>query len=78
MAEANGNGKADKFRTLATRRVSKTMNNIRQIGRLSRRSSYDYAPEQVGKMFAALRAELDAAEAKFGPQVKPQPALFEL
>lgn len=61
------NGKAVKFRTIAEKRVSMILKRIRMIGRLSRRSSYNYTPEQVAKMFAAMRDELDAAEQKFVP-----------
>lgn len=62
------NGKALKFRTIAERRVSSALKTIRSIGNLSRRGSYDYRPEQVEKMFAAIRQELDAVEMKFTPQ----------
>lgn len=62
------NTKAIKFRTIAERRVSSALKTIRQIGNLSRRSSYDYKPVQVDKIFAVLRQEIDAAEMKFTPQ----------
>lgn len=59
------NGKALKFRAHAEQRVSTVLRTIRRIGNLSRRASYDFTPEQVDKIFAAIRAELDAAEVKF-------------
>jgi hypothetical protein len=71
------NGKALKFRALAEKRVSLVMKTIRRIGKLSRRGSYDYEPEQVDKIFAALRREIDAAESQFVSD-RDQPALFRL
>jgi hypothetical protein len=59
------NGKALKFRSLAEKRVSLAMKSIRRIGKLSRRGSYEYEPEQIGKIFTALRTEIDAAESQF-------------
>jgi hypothetical protein len=59
------NGKAIKFRMLAEQRVSKVLSTIHRIGRLSRRSSYEYSPEQIAKMFTAMRSALDDAEARF-------------
>jgi hypothetical protein len=59
------NGKAMKFRAIAEKRVSSVLRKVRGLGHLSRRSSYDYSPEQVAKMFTAVRHELDAAEQKF-------------
>jgi hypothetical protein len=69
------NGKALKFRSLAEKRVTLAMKTIRRIGKLSRRSSYDYEPEQIDKMFAALRSEITAAELQFSSD---QPLLFQL
>jgi hypothetical protein len=71
------NGKALKFRTLAEKRVTLAMKTIRRIGKLSRRGSYDYEPEQIGKIFTALRTEIDAAELQFSSG-REQLQLFRL
>ena len=62
--------KAEKFKYLAERRVSNALRTIKQIGNLSRRTTYDYTPEQISKMFDTMHAELENAEAKFQPAVK--------
>jgi hypothetical protein len=62
-----GNGKAEKFRKLAEVRVSRVLQRIHLVERLSRRSSYDYKPAQVDEMFSAIREELDRIEKKFRP-----------
>jgi hypothetical protein len=64
------NEKADKFRTLGEKRVTKVLNSIRRIGNLSRRTTYAYTEPEVEQMFKTLRAELDEAEKKFGEQQK--------
>ena len=71
------NGKALKFRALAEKRVTLAMKTIRRIGKLSRRASYEYEGEQIDKIFAALRREIDAAELQFASD-RDQPALFRL
>ena len=63
------NGMAVKFVMLAEKRVSKALNIIQMIGKLSGRNTYNYSPKQVAKMFAAMRSALDAAEAKFQPEI---------
>jgi hypothetical protein len=66
--------KAAKFKSIAERRVSNVLKTLRNIGNLANRSSYDYSPEQIGKMFRTIRTELDTVEARFkrvdlkGPQ----------
>jgi len=64
------NGKATKFRELAEKRVSKILNGIRHVGNLSSRSTYDYRPDQVAKMFKAIRDELTNAEDRFSKAPK--------
>lgn len=73
------NGKAIKFRAFAERRVTTVIKAIRRVGNLSRRATYDHHPDQVAKMFKAIRDELDAAELKFSPPEKDsQFPLFKL
>jgi hypothetical protein len=64
------NGKSMKFRALAEQRVSIILKMLRRIGKLSRRGSYEYSPEQVDKMFKMIRTEVDEAERKFLPPDK--------
>jgi hypothetical protein len=64
------NEKADKFRTLAEKRMTKLLNSIQRLGNLSRRATYAYTEPEVEQMFKTLRAELDAAEKKFADHQK--------
>jgi hypothetical protein len=76
-AQMSINGKADKFRAIAERRVSNVLKTLRHIGNLSNRSTYDYSPDQINKMFKAIRAELDVAEDRFKPKAGLQEFTFE-
>jgi hypothetical protein len=57
--------KTEKFKELAQKRVEKALKDVRLIGNLSNRGSYEYTDEQVGKIFDALHAELAKAKNRF-------------
>lgn len=59
-----GETKEQRFQRLATKRTQATLQKIRLLGNLTS-SSYGYTPEQAAKIIAALRAAVDAVEAKF-------------
>lgn len=61
-----------KFVQLASKRVSKALNDIRLIGNLSNRSNYDYSDEDVAKIFKALSEEISACRKKFEVASKKQ------
>src|SRR5689334_7958828 len=58
--------KRQKFIQLAEARVARALNDIRLIGNLSNRSAYEYADDDVRKIFRALQKELEAAKSRFG------------
>jgi hypothetical protein len=79
MEQVITNLKALKFRALAEQRVSSVLRMVKRIGKLSRRSSYEYTPDQISKMFKAMRDELAVAERQFAPGDKQeQGSLFRL
>lgn len=57
--------KADKFKVLVEPRTSKAMNGIATLRGLANKNNYDYTPEQVAKVLAALRGEIDVLEKAF-------------
>lgn len=63
--KAAGESKEERFTRLAQTRTDNALRSIRILGNLSNISNYAYTPEQVQKIFAALRAQLDNAEGKF-------------
>jgi ABC-type Fe3+-hydroxamate transport system substrate-binding protein len=63
-----GRNKRKKFEDIAVRRVNRVIKEIRLIGNLSNRSSYEYSDEDVKKIVKALQREVDAVKARFeGP-----------
>jgi hypothetical protein len=56
--------KEQKFVRLASKRTQAALQKIRLITNLTG-SSYAYTPEQAAKIIGALRAAVDAVEAKF-------------
>lgn len=56
--------KADKFRRLASKRVTKCLNALRQVGQLSG-PGYESSPEQVEKIFTAIGNAANEAMQKF-------------
>ncbi|MGC9270249.1 hypothetical protein [Acidiphilium sp.] len=57
--------KSDAFKRLAENRTNEALGAIRKIGNLSNRNNYSYSPDQISKIFTALRTALDAAEQRF-------------
>jgi len=61
---ARGESKHDRFKRLATRRVTNAIKKIELIGNLSG-SGYEYTAEEVDKIFSALQQTLDSAKGSF-------------
>ena len=57
--------KEDRFKRLAEQRVPAALKRISLITKLSNRSSYAYSDEQVQKIIASLRDEVNRVEAAF-------------
>ena len=74
MAEAEN--KHDKFKRLASKRVSNAIKKIELIGHLSG-SSYESTAEEVEKIFSALQQALDGAKEQFSAKT-PEKKKFEL
>lgn len=69
----NEETKAQAFVRLGNPRVNAVLEKLRILGNLSSRSQYDYTPEQVDRVFARIRDEVDAVEQKFrGKQDKEE------
>jgi ABC-type Fe3+-hydroxamate transport system substrate-binding protein len=70
--------KRKKFEDIAVRRVNRVIKEIRLIGNLSNRSSYDYSEEDVKKIVKALQREVDAVKARFEGPGKGADPVFSL
>ena len=80
MAEVEskqGESKHDKFVRLATQRVTNAVKKIELIGNLAS-SSYEYAPEEAEKIFAALQQAVDGVKGNFSKIKKADAGKFVL
>jgi len=75
-AENKGESKHDKFKRLATARVTNAIKKIEMIGNLSS-SSYECSAEEVEKIFLNLQTTLDSTKKCFS-KVKTEEKKFEL
>ena len=72
-----GESKHDKFKRLASQRVTNAIKKIELIGNLSS-SGYEYAPEEIEKIFATLQQTLESTKNRFSKANKEETGKFEL
>ena len=65
--------KAQKFARLAPPRIQNAIDKINLIGNLSAKGGYEYTPEQVAKVKAALESAVSGVLARFSPDAKDTP-----
>jgi hypothetical protein len=70
--------KREKFVELANNRVNKTIKDLRLIGNLSNRSSYEYSEDDSRKIIRALQREIDDLKLRFKGEDKNDDKLFNL
>lgn len=72
-----GESKHDKFKRLASQRVTNAIKKIELIGNLSS-PGYEYTAEEIEKIFASLQQTLDSTKNKFSKTKKEETGKFEL
>jgi hypothetical protein len=70
--------KSDAFKRLAENRTNEALDAIRKIGNLSNRNNYGFSPDQITKIFTAMRTALDTAEQRFEETEEPTEDRFTL
>lgn len=55
----------DRFRRVATKRTNDILEKIRILGNCSNKSSYEYTPDEVNKIFNEIDKQLKLTKAKF-------------
>lgn len=73
----NGETKHDKFKRLASKRVTNAIKKMELIGHLSA-SSYECTQEEVDKIFIALQGAIDGVKEKFSKTTKADASKFQL
>ena len=70
--------KRKKFVDLAEARVNRAIKDIRLIGNLANKESYEYEDDDAKEIFRALQRELDAAKSRFSGNGKTGDDSFRL
>jgi hypothetical protein len=68
--------KAQAFERMALKRVARALDDIRLVGNLANRGSYDYDGEQVADIVAVLRQGLADVESRFRVNSPREPFAF--
>lgn len=55
----------ERFKRIANRRTNNILNQIRLLGNLSNKSTYEYSEEEVSKIFSAIESHLKISKVKF-------------
>ncbi len=55
----------ERFKKVASRRVSEILNKLRLLGNCSNKANYHYTEEQTRKIFSTIDAELKRVKALF-------------
>ena len=74
----NDKKRRDNFVRLAENRVTRAMKQIRLIGNLSNRKSYECSQKDIDKIFRALDRELKTAKARFESDAESSGQIFKL
>lgn len=70
--------KKERFRRIAVARVNKIIKMVQLLGNCSNTSNYDFSQQDVSKVFAALRFEIDKAEKRFVEAQDGKKSVFSL
>ncbi len=74
----SGRDRRGKFVEIATRRVNRTIREIRLISNLSNTAAYEYTQEDVRKILRALQKEIDLMRTRFEGTGKGADSSFTL
>lgn len=70
MSENIKRNRRERFKSLASARVNKALQNLKLIGNLSNKQHYEYDETDVKKIFNVLENELRIAKNKFKKTVR--------
>lgn len=72
------NKRRERFVTLAEKRVTRAIKNMRLIGNLSNRSNYSYTDTDVRRIVAVLESEVKTLRQRFETQKSGEEIIFKL
>lgn len=68
----------ERFVTLANKRVTNAILQLRLVGNLANRKNYEYDPEDAKKIIRALQRELDDLKARFKGEENDDSSIFSI
>lgn len=72
--EEEKESKEARFRRIAKARTNGVLNELRKLGNCSNKSTYDYTPEQIAKIFETIERAVIAAKEKYERHTEGQQA----
>lgn len=69
--------KKDRFKTVASRRVQKVLDDLDSLSKCSNKSTYEYTDEEVRKMMKAINDKMFLLKASFSAGSKSTKETFE-
>ncbi len=66
----NNESKADRFRRLAVKRTKRVLDDVRILSNLANKGLYSHTPEQLKRIFGAIKDAIFEAEARFKGEEK--------
>jgi len=64
--------KRERFEIIAGNRVQQIIDKLYLLGNCSNRNNYEFHPEDIKKMFSAIREALNRTEGKFDLEISKQ------
>lgn len=76
MAKANSI-KRERFKTVASRRVQKVLDDLESLSKCANRSTYEYSEDEVRKMMKAINDKVALLKASFSASSNSRKQTFE-
>ena len=77
MAKSTSTIKKDRFKSVASRRVQKVLEDIESLSKCANRNTYEYNEEDVRKMMKAINDKVTLLKASFEANSKSGKKTFE-
>ena len=72
------NKRRERFVSLAQKRMTRSIKNLRLVGNLSNKTNYSYTEKDVKKIINALDDEIKALKRRFESETESQEIVFKL
>lgn len=77
MSKSANSVKKDRFKSVASRRVQKVLDDIESLSKCANKNTYEYTDEDVKKMMNAISNQVNLLKASFSANSKSGKQTFE-